>query len=760
MATTVEKTPESSAQAISTGAASSRGSLLWLDLVKALAMIWIVLSHLSEQIFGDPFAGNPAADWPLLAERIAQMHPLPGGIRSIPINVFRYVGWSGDNGVAVFLVASGFGLAYGLFRRNAPAALDLWAFFRSRVRRIYPLWWGAHIAILPFAFVTIGITLTSPDYYLSALGIRVTPALMYYLVPAWWFMGLLLQLYAVFPILWGWMNRFGTRRFLAALSALGFLARAAGLFSFGGYIDEWSRGAIFVTRLPEFALGMALAAWYASDPAGTERRLRAPLAVAAAVAAFALGFALSFSLAGMIVAPFLMGAAAFVIFFAALPSAQASAGTGSGALAWIGRHSYSIYLVHQPFVTLLVKPPASGGAGKIVLGSVAAFALTAVGAVILEWGVARAEAANSRLFARSGLGGVLRAWGAALACLLIVLFAANAAIARKYDFEVYGWGERPSLQPDPVVGWKLIPSRTTHLHWRSYDYRITANALGFPGPDVSEQKPPGTLRIMTTGDAFTSAEGVDADRTWPRLLEQDLARKTGKPVQVLNFAITGYGPNQYAAVVRSYATRYRPDIILMEFFVNDYQDVLESDDQFRADLGLGRPDPNGWQALVSMQQLSEWFKLEGRVLKARLAHKPDPVAAAFGDLAAFDRQRAGLAKSRVDTQARLREIEEIAGRIGARVIIAMAPSSLQVCRSGDLGYETRGLLSDTVRYDPELPQRMTHEIADSLGITYIDLRPLLSAEAPCPYQPHNMHWTQAGHELVARYLTTRLSAPR
>ena len=69
--------------------------------------------------------------------------------------------------------------------------------------------------------------------------------------------------------------------------------------------------------------------------------------------------------------------------------------------------------------------------------------------------------------------------------------------------EVLGWGERPSLQPDPVIGWRLKPSQETHLRWDTYDYIVLSNSLGFPGPEYFARKAEGTYRIITLGDAFT-----------------------------------------------------------------------------------------------------------------------------------------------------------------------------------------------------------------------------------------------------------------
>jgi len=108
--------------------------------------------------------------------------------------------------------------------------------------------------------------------------------------------------------------------------------------------------------------------------------------------------------------------------------------------------------------------------------------------------------------------------------------------------EVLGWGERPSLQPDPRYGYKLIPGQTTRLRWLSYDYVVQANELGFPGPLYPTERTPGTLRIIVTGDAYESAEGVDTGESWPRLLERRL-RERGVQAEVLNFSITGWlGP--------------------------------------------------------------------------------------------------------------------------------------------------------------------------------------------------------------------------
>ena len=61
-------------------------------------------------------------------------------------------------------------------------------------------------------------------------------------------------------------------RFLLVTLGVSLAIRTIGLWVFAdlvpewNYLDAWARGAVFVTRLPEFVFGMALAAWARSSP--------------------------------------------------------------------------------------------------------------------------------------------------------------------------------------------------------------------------------------------------------------------------------------------------------------------------------------------------------------------------------------------------------------------------------------------------------------------------------------------------------------
>ncbi|HVR86075.1 MAG TPA: acyltransferase family protein, partial [Planctomycetota bacterium] len=123
--------------------------VLWVDRLKGLAILWILLNHGSELIWGGPHIGNPGVGWPPFSERLSQLLPLNGdGLWSLPLNVFRYVGWLGDQAIALFLIASGFSLVASLQKRRSSEKVHWREFYARRLWRLYPLWWAVHLLLL------------------------------------------------------------------------------------------------------------------------------------------------------------------------------------------------------------------------------------------------------------------------------------------------------------------------------------------------------------------------------------------------------------------------------------------------------------------------------------------------------------------------------------------------------------------------------------------------------------------------------------
>lgn len=739
-------------------ASSLKERYIWLDITRGLAILWVFLVHFYERFGHGSMFANPGVNWPPLSERIAQLTPLDvDGLSGVFINLLRYVGWLGDQGVQIFLVASGFALV--LSALNQSTEFSIREFYARRLVRILPLWFAAHIVfIATYVVLHKGLSPTDWKTWASILGLRFIPGVMYYKFPAWWYIGLLLQLYIVFPWLFLMLRRWSPIRFFVITGGAAIIIRLAGLLVFEQNLDWWSRGGFFLSRLPEFLFGMAFAKWLATAGSKELERLKRPVGVASIIGLYLLGNICSFFLLGMSVAFLLTGAGFFLFIFALFSQKDLKQ---NGLVAWAGRRSYAIYLFHHPVILFLVpKNLAFEATGKILTYLITIWAISIIVGLVLETATNHVFGIHRRWIANRGLVGTAVRWMTVLAIISCLAIGAEAFIRKVDPQEVLGWGERPSLEPHATYGYRLKPNKITRLRWLSYDYTVEANALGFPGPLYNEKKPDSVYRIMVTGDAFESAEGVDTPDAWPRLLEKKLNSERGIEAQVLNFSITGWGPNQYASTITDYAPKFNPDIIIVGFFVNEFFDVKTNNNKFRNSIGFQKPSQSSAKSYIRLPHLRAWIKINIEdYLKELIRNKPNPSGYFFGYFRPLERKNyRSMAANAVLIEEQFKTIVQTAQAIQARLLVVLVPSAVQVCSPATLKYYPKSLdLSDSDRFDLNQPQRLAKKLCKKLDIPFIDLRdPLHKVADMAPYQPKNMHWTELGHDVVAQHVAQHL----
>lgn len=749
--------------------------MLWLDSLKAVGILWIFMTHAAEELFGPALLGHPTMEWSSFAERTRwlQMMPIRSAWDAIA-NGFRTVGWSGNLSVSFFLVASGFGVTWSVFRsRNVrhgdKPQLQFGSFLRKRLSRILPLWWMAHLLLLaPVAAIGFRVSLADPEFYFSLMGIRLTARQLFYGIPAWWFIPLLLQLYLVFPFLYRWIASQPGRN-ASLLIVIALAIRGLGFYFFEDYLQPWSFGAIFVTRLPEFVFGIWLAFAFEESEDHVCQRFQHWWLVVASIVAMAVSYYLSVSVVGCIFVHTLFGICGFVISYNFSASRMASSAWFKAGVTpvieWLSRHTLSIFLVHQPVVYLLLRGQSGENFGPSQLAwTGSAFAVTIVLALLLEWCAHQAGTTVKICFDRWGhTRTVLYATaiaGLAIGCLLPLELS-----LRKHDPQDvpdFGWGERPSLQPDHALGFRLKPSKKTRLRWESYDYMVQSNSHGFPGPEFEIAKQPNTFRVMTLGDAFTSAEGVDTSNAWPRELERKLnaTNSASDPDQsprteIINFGITGYGPNQYQWLVQEYAPKLKPDLIVIGFFTNDFVDVFADADEFCSMIGFEKPDRNGILGYATGRHVFRRFRSGLDNLYEDLFRKPSPHTRFFAQCDMFERSRAAeMAEGQQLIRKNFEKIADVTSDLKIPVVIAMIPAPIQVMDKKHLEYLRPSIEFDSMEvFDYDQPQRLAESVAREFNFETLDLRPALKAVAgQRPYQSRNLHFTELGHTTVAAAL--------
>lgn len=128
--------------------------------------------------------------------------------------------------------------------------------------------------------------------------------------------------------------------------------------------------------------------------------------------------------------------------------------------------------------------------------------------------------------------------------------------------------KKQKSQPQRVYAPKFRPSANPKLFVEFDPADPQVNALGMRGPLPSTSKPSGVFRIAVLGDSVAFGYGLKDEESFPRILEQSLKQK-GKAVEIINFAVCGYGLEAYAEVYRTKARDFRPDLVLLGYVLND-----------------------------------------------------------------------------------------------------------------------------------------------------------------------------------------------
>jgi hypothetical protein len=137
---------------------------------------------------------------------------------------------------------------------------------------------------------------------------------------------------------------------------------------------------------------------------------------------------------------------------------------------------------------------------------------------------------------------------------------------------------------DPLVGWRPRPA-VAGWYSGEVDNYISINQEGYRDIDHPVAKPPGVYRILLLGDSMS--EGVEVafqDLYWKRLesILPQCPAFGGRRIELISFAVNGYGTAQEYLTFREHGAKYRPDLVLLAFFTgNDFTDNVKALGQHR-----------------------------------------------------------------------------------------------------------------------------------------------------------------------------------
>jgi len=830
-----------------------RKNIDWIDGLKAFAILAILLNHSVESFRFFPWFSSPT-QWPPFSERIHSIFPSSGNLLS---DIVIFLGWLGDMGPGIFIILSGLTLTLSALNRKRET-LD---FYRQRALRIYPLYITIHIIILIFAEFIFrwNINLSSFRTLFSLAGLRFTDSLFFYINPSWWFIWLILQMYLLFPLLFRLLEKKGRMTFLIVTLAITLLSRLAGVLdlTYSASFYHWMTGIFGGTRLFEFTAGMLAGSLiYENNLNFSSFLTNKTKLFFISLCIYIFGFLSSLTRAGSVYSGILISLGLAGIFYSLYFLLCPSGGPVRKAVTWLGKNSFSVFLLHQPFmmyassilqketlvIALIFITCASFIAGyaiekavnagtpvilnylekikkylgiripvylifiliiilsilsfihpfikndsKLLLYSVriiqllipctiflfrdkqgfrtdsllsrwfdTVFAVTVVYLVLtpnwipIYWLIL---AAGFILVFITRKMKYLISMGLTFLLILTAVLVSEKYLRRNKPLEVLQWGEMPALQPDEQTGYSLIPSRETRLKYNNYDYILRTNSLGLASPEISPGKDPGEFRIFTIGDAFTMPEGMEYGSAYPSILENDL--RTSCPetkINVVNGGVTGYGPNEFLAQMEKYLDTIRPNLVINQFFVNEFQEINLELNSRNSMIGFNlKRSPrryyfgNAQIPVHYMRTFQKIFEYEDKSYKYNksLLHLYEKDSYLYSDtvLAKIDRY--------------FDRINELCGEKNCKLLIMFVPAQIVVSDPVFISYFPSSVdLADTTVFSTTKPGRIIRQMCVSKQIPFMDVTDTLKNHRPQPvYFTESWHWNQEGHKVMAGVLS-------
>jgi lysophospholipase L1-like esterase len=167
---------------------------------------------------------------------------------------------------------------------------------------------------------------------------------------------------------------------------------------------------------------------------------------------------------------------------------------------------------------------------------------------------------------------------------------------------------------DDTLGWKLRASAVDE--WGGVEVRV--NERGFRGPVVPYPRTAGTRRILYLGDSVTFGYRIARwEDTYPYRIASILGARDSIPTETVNLAVEGYSQWQEHLLLEQEGYRYRPDLVVVGFVLNDVTEMFHlarfggSDEGFQ----LRHSNASAFDRLVAKSALC--YEIQNLILEVK-----------------------------------------------------------------------------------------------------------------------------------------------
>jgi hypothetical protein len=158
----------------------------------------------------------------------------------------------------------------------------------------------------------------------------------------------------------------------------------------------------------------------------------------------------------------------------------------------------------------------------------------------------------------------------------------------KYNINILNNANQGLMSKDKEKGWKMSENLSYEIKEKDalnniYHVHIKTNKYGFRlfgNPQSSK------VKLFFIGDSFTAAMNVSNDKTFYGII-----KNTIKEVDVFAYGAGGYGSLQEYMVINDFIDTVKPNVIVWQFYKNDYLDNDYKLDILKSFYNTGIPRP-------------------------------------------------------------------------------------------------------------------------------------------------------------------------
>lgn len=158
-------------------------------------------------------------------------------------------------------------------------------------------------------------------------------------------------------------------------------------------------------------------------------------------------------------------------------------------------------------------------------------------------------------------------------------------------------------------GWQIrrnVPN--SEYQHKSYDgkWQFRVNAQGYRADrEFNYKKKPDVLRVMTIGDSYTMGFEVLQNETYASVIEKTLS-EMGVETEVINAGVSGFSNAEQLVYFEQEGAKYKPDVLVLGFYLNDFNDNLRAD-LFRFENGELQENRKTYQPAIKQRDFLNSF---------------------------------------------------------------------------------------------------------------------------------------------------------